>query len=48
MLSCLHNGDGGTPNDISDVYPNRTNSSMRIYVRAGWSGYVWEVKGYIA
>ena len=48
LLSVLHDSDGGSPNDISEVFPSRTTTTMRIYVRAGWCGYVWRVSGMAA
>ena len=48
LLSVLHNIEGGSPNDISEVFPSRTTTTMKIYVRAGWCGYVWQVTGIAA
>lgn len=46
LLSVLYSSDGGSPNDISEVFPSRTTTTMRIYVKSGWNGYVWQVSGY--
>ena len=48
LLSVLHDSDGGSPNDISEVFPNRTTTTMRIYIYAGWRGYVWQALGVAA
>ena len=45
IFSLLHEGNGGTPNDIYDKYAERTNTSMHIYITAAWKGYTWEAKG---
>ena len=48
IFSLLHEGNGGTPNDIYDKYAERTNTSMYIYITAAWKGYTWEAKGFAA